>query len=148
LAVFLFFVDFEICNPQECKLEIQETRKLDMSIGGNAFQPAPARILQRVPAPPPPISPPWPIGRTVARGIIMSKRKTPIEDCTHTLIVADMPGWESILIPVPPMPSSLVFGLSVTQRLIVTDVKTAYKFETSHDVTIGFTTGGGETASP
>ena len=141
LALYLFFVDFEVCNPDDCVLELYETRHQQR------WDPAKKSWKELEPnAEEKPIDSPPPWGGPLR----LSKRAHDLGGCTHTIIVADMPGISSRLKPswggrLPPE----IFTISARQRIVVKDKASGDKAsEVIHEFRVGFDASGRLVASP
>src|SRR5262249_20969802 len=86
LALYLFFVDFEVCNPDDCKVILREDRKHEEWKDGKWVDVTPKEDQgdKEIGT-----APPWTLNMR------KSKRKQPLGACTHTIVVADMAGIRS-----------------------------------------------------
>ena len=116
LALFLFFVDFEVCNPDDCSVELYETRKeqrWDAQTSAWIEQSPDAK--ERLAG----SGPPW------SETMRISERNHPLGQCTHTIVIADMPGANSILKPAfDGGLEPLIRRISANQRIVVKDKTT------------------------
>jgi hypothetical protein len=130
-AHFLFFVDWEISECDgHCRLDLAETGTMTR---GGVTRPGPPRD-----------------GPASAGTWTKADRKTPLGDCTKTLIFVDAPGSRAYLKRVPGIQATFGgFSQTVNQTFKVIDEATGKVVNTaSHSVTIGLDDNGGLIASP
>jgi hypothetical protein len=136
VAYFLFFVSTDVCNPEDCRVEVWEKyRAEDLDAQGNwqVNRKNTVNAFQRIAA-----MPPW------STRALMAKRNSPVGQYTHTLLLADMPTVVSRFV----FPKA-ISRQSIKQEFRVFDKASGAKVATlTNDINIGFTPAGNLWASP
>ncbi len=141
VAMFLFFVDFEVGNPEDCVIEVFETRgrrvwTADKNEWTEIMPDATEKKVAEAPA--------W------KGNLALSERKKPVGCCTHTIVMTDLPTADSILKPAFDGKLPVMYKQNyANQRVVVTDKATkVVKAQISHDFMIGHDSTGNLVYSP
>lgn len=138
LAVFLFYIDFDVCGA-DCKVEVWEDRQEERWDGSQwNTVPVPNGGGMHIVA----TGPPW------VANLACDRKTTAISGSTHTIVVTDMPGANSFLKAGMGI-DKLFRRIYATQEVKVIDSETGSEVNSiSHDFKIGYDENGVVYASP
>jgi RHS repeat-associated protein len=136
VAYFLFFVSVDVCNPEDCRVEVWEKYRAE-SLGRKGRwqveQRHTVRAFRKVTS-----MPPW------NKRALMAKRRSPVSGHTHKLLLADMPTVVSRFI----FPR-VVSRQSIEQEFRIFDKPSGARVATlTNSIKIGFTSKGALWDSP
>jgi len=137
LSLFLFYVSFDVSNPDDCELELFETRNDILWTGGKKTEnPEAERLIAEAPK--------WGGNINIAQ-----KLSSGMGTGTHTILVADMPGIDSQLKTLGGFAPPRYRHVSTNQRIVIKSKAGNEEVgETAHDFKIGYDSNGNFISTP